>query len=278
MIYDACTLVSPAGTLALGAVTHTPAGTSGFTVEVNTAAAPLVIYRQELRQAPGGIVVPGRRGPREVVISGQVLGVDRNDLAERWAELLGFLTDLDGELLGVQVTVPAADIFTSSVTRVMYGAIDGGLNVERVTPLAEAFEVRLVCPDPVAYDTDTSVDTLAAAPGVSVTNAGDATVGATFVVAGPPSGTTTGLRVGNTTTGRKVELAGLEFEAGDELVVVTTPGREEVTLNGASIAGTVDVASRWPLLVPGTNRLYLTRTAGSGTMSGTVEWRSGWVS
>ena len=278
MIYDACTLVSPTGSLALGAVTHTADGTSGITVEVNTSPAPLVVYRSELKQAPGGIVAPGRRGPREVTLRGQVLGVDRNDLAAKWSQLLAFLTDLDGELLGLEVTVPPADIFSPAVTRVLYGAVDGGLQVERVTPLAEAFEVTFVCPDPVAYNKVTKTATLAAAPGVSATNTGDAPVGATFTIAGPSSGTTTGLRVGNTTTGRRVELTGLTFEAGDELVIVTTPGREQVLLNDASVAGTVDVASRWPLLRPGVNQLYLTRTAGSGTLTGTVEWQDGWVS
>jgi hypothetical protein len=278
MIYDACTLIGPTGTLALGNVTHTTAGSSGYTVELNTTPGPLVVYRSELKQTTGGIVVPGKRGPREVTIRGQVLGINRHDLAGRWAALMAFLGDLDGELLGVSVEVPPADpLFALPTTRTLYGAIDGGLEVERLTPLAESFELRLICPDPVAYGI-TEIETLTGTPGVTVTNAGDGQVGAVFVIAGPSSGTATAVRIGSTTTGKKVDVSGISLASGDELVLDTTPGRETLTVNDVSVAGTIDVASRWPLLLPGTNQVYVTRTGGSGDLTGTVEWRSGWVS
>jgi hypothetical protein len=75
-----------------------------------------------------------------------------------------------------------------------------------------------------------------------------------------------------------VTLAGISFTAGGVIVIDTTPGRETVTLNDGSIVGKVDLASRWPLLAPGANQLFVERLAGSGTPTGSVEWRDGWVS
>lgn len=278
MIYDACELIGPDGTLALGTVTHSPEGSSGYTCELNTAAAPLVVYRADLKQSQGSVVVPGRRSARELVLRGQVVGTTRADLAARWSTLLRYLGDLDGGLLGVRVTIPADDLFTLPQTRVMRGAIDGTIGTERVTPLAETFEVRIVCPDPVAYADTTNTATLTGPPGVSVTGAGDTPVAFEATIAGPSSGTVTGLRIGNTTTGDAVTVTGISLTAGGVVEFDSTPGRETLKVDNVSVAGKITAASRWPLVRPGTNQIFVEVTAGTGTPTGTIEWADGWVS
>jgi hypothetical protein len=271
MIYDTCTLIAPSGaTLALGTVTHTATASHGYICELDTSPAPLSLYRADLLQAAGSVVVPGKRQAREITIRGTVLGQTQADLASRWSTLMGFFDDLGGDLLGVRFTV-------GTVTRTLYGAVDGGLAVRRVTPLAEEFEVTIICPSPLASGSTLRTVTLSAHPGTTAVNAGDGAVPVTFRVAGPSSGTATAVRVGNSNNGTFVEVSGISLTAGGELIIDTTPGRETVLLNDASIAGKVTPLSRW-VTVRGTGKLYVTRTAGSGTVTGTAEWVDGWVS
>jgi len=271
MIYDACTLVAPSGaTLTLGTVTHTSTASYGYTCQLDTSPGPLAVYRADLLQAAGSIIVPGKRAAREITVRGAVLGQTTADLAARWSTLVSFFDDLGGDLLGVRFTV-------GTTTRTLYGAVDGGLSVRRVTPLAEEFEVTLLCPDPLSVGATLKSVNVSAHPGTNATNAGDGAVPVVFRLDGPSSGTATAVRVGNSTNGTFVEVAGIVFTTSDELVIDTTPGRETVLLNGASIAGKVTALSRWVTL-RGTGKLYVTRTAGSGTVTGTAEWLDGWVS
>jgi hypothetical protein len=272
MIVRTVTLTSATGaSVTLGRVAFAAGSAYGYTLDrADLSPAPREPRKQALPLVGGGVVTPGRRGIRTVELDGQVIGrtpAEANALARQLVALVGDEGD-DG-----YTTVT----YTPEGTTVaLTGTLDGPVDLDHRGGSTIAYRLRLVCPDPLAYAVTGRTVTASAAPGTAFTANGNAEVWPRIEVVA--TGTVTGLRVGNTATGRFVQLDGLTLTTGQAVVIDTRPGYEAVTVNGVNGMGKRNANSRWPSFVPGANRLYATVLGGGGTVAVTATFRDGWAS
>lgn len=273
MMLDTITIRPPSfADVVLGVLATDTAGLPyGYTLDAGSriSPGPLRVWREELEFSTGGLVVPGRRGPRTVELNGRVIGRDDDETNELARLLAEACSDHGPALVELAYTV-------EGVARVLEGTVDGELTFARDGGWL-TYQVAFVCPDPVAHAETVTTVTLSGAPGATCSNTGNAEVWPLYEVT-VTSGAPTGIKVGCTTTGRYVELAGLTTTTGDVLTIDTTPGSQRVELNGVSARSKMTALSRMHSLPAGDSQAYVTVTAGTGAVSATVEFRSGWVS
>lgn len=259
------TLLRGAKTVTLGVLTDG----EGFTLERSTLnPGSRVLDRSELPLVNGQTVTPGRLSGRVVELSGTIVADTRQDAHALYEDLVACVGDAGATPVTVRYT-------PRSTTVELDGYLDGAVTVEPAGGPWLTYTLTLVCPDPVAKSQTTQTATVGTfASPATVTNAGDATVWPVVTVT--IDGTVTSLRVGNQDTGDYVELDALP--AGDELVIETAPGRESVLLDGVPVMDALTSASRFFGLRAGTNEVYRTKLAGSGSITASVDWRDGWVS
>lgn len=263
MITRTISLSAPgASTVTLGLVDE--ATGTGFTLEKSTIyTPPRALATSDLPLVAGGLVVPGRYGTRRIDVSGTIVAPSPESASGLYRALVDVLRDRGN----TPVTLTYAP---EGFDRELEGFLDGEVEGSAAGGPYIAFRFRLVCPDPLAYGP--TVNTGVA--GASVTNAGNAEVYPTTVVA--LSGTVSSLRLGNTTTSSYLQLDGLP--AGSTVTVEHRPGFESVELDGVPVLDKLNVASVfWPL-VPGANDVYVTVLSGGGSASASLAWRDGWVS
>lgn len=276
MFYTDLRLIDPTGrTIRFDHFTFdSAANVSGYAVDsLEINPAPVALTRQNLSRAPGAVVVAGRSEAREVRIRGYIVAPTRQSannyrrsLAAACGDHLGDLSRLYYRAEGHNV---AKDLYVlPNGQGVTFGAPEG---------LLIPFEVNLIAPDPVAYG-PTEQQALGS-PGspATVTNAGNAYVYPTATLTVSGSGTLSSVQVRCQTTGCFFRLDGLAASAGDVIEMVSTPGQEEVTLNGSSVYGKHNSASRWWALPPGDSQWFVQRLSGTATVGGTLSWRPGWV-
>ncbi len=262
------TLVPPTGAgLVLGAVTYAGGVPSGYTLEtMRMDPGDRALTVAPLPLVPGGLVVPGRQGAREIELGGTIVAGSAISARTLRRNLINVLRDRGESGVLVQWSPDGSVVELT-------GYLDGAVECESAQGSHFlTYRFRLVCPDPVALSTVEASASLSGVPGVTVVNGGTATTWPEFTLT--LAGTVDNLRIGNTTTGEYLQLNGLP--GGATLQVVTRPGFESIT-RGGSVLDKLDVLSRWPSLPPGSSQFYVTVTAGGGSASGVVRYRSGWV-
>lgn len=271
MILTEVTLTTTAGaTVTLGAPALIGGHAVGYTLDkADVSPAPRAPRQQTLPLVGGGVVTPGRPGIRTIEVEGLVIGrtaSETNGLARALVEVLADEGDMGFTAIA----------FEREGTEVqLLGTLDGRVDLEERGGTLIRYRARLVCPDPTAYALDSRSVAAAASPGTDFDVYGDVPAWPTFTLTA--SGAVTSLRIGNTTTGRFVQLDGLDLDTGDEVVITTRPGYEAITINDANGMAYRASTSRWVRFVPGANRLYVTVLGGAGTLTAAATWADGWV-
>ena len=244
-------------------------GRYGYTLETwELSPAGFGVEVQPLPYTTGALVTNGRRRERNIRLAGTIVGRTDVEVNELRRALVGVLRDWGSDTLSVRFNPEGTPVeLRATVREATFRTQDGLVR----------YDVELVAGDPVAYALTDTVVTLSAHPGTLTTHEGDADVWPEFEVE-VLTGTPTAIRVGNSTTGEYVELSSLVTAAGEVIAVTTKPGEERVTKDGVTQMNRRTAASRWPRIQPGANRLYVTVTAGGGTVGGSATYRAGWVS
>jgi hypothetical protein len=208
----------------------------------------------------GGVVAPGRAETRTVELSGIVVATSYRRAHQLFRQLVRVVADRGPDPVGIFYT-------PDDVQLELAGYLSGSVEAQPAGGTFLRYRLTLECPDPVAKGDGKTAD-LTAGP----VNGGDAPVWPTLTLT--LSGTVTSLRVGSTTTGDFVELAGL---SGSVVFIDSRPGFETVEVDGVAALDTLTTASTFFPLLPGGNDLYVTVLAGGGSAAGQVEWRDGWL-
>lgn len=239
-------------------------------VDIRVDPAALAVFRQDLAQLVGALAVQGRRTARVVSIEGTVVGTDRVDVNQRARALGEILSDHADELVRIRYDA-------TGETLELGGVVDGAPEFEPVYgKQALRFTASLICPSPVALEVTSKNVALSPSPGTACTNDGNATVWPVFT-ATVGSGTVTSIRIGNSSTGDKTTLTGLNMTAGQVLTLDGTPGRQVLNIDGVRVWDKRVAGSRWPSLPAGDSDLYVEVLAGGGTLSSRdATWRDGW--
>lgn len=265
------TLTNAVGaSVTLGAVSYTSGHAVGYTLtKADLSPAPRAPRQQALPLVGGGVVTPGRPGIRVVTLEGQVLARTRTEANELRAALAAVVADQgDAGYVTIGYT-PQATALT------LTGTLDGTAEFDTGRGTTVGYRLRFVCPDPLAYSATVRTVTAAGSPGTSFTVLGDASSWP-IITATVASGTVTAITIGNSTTGLSVQLTGLSLTTGKAITIVTRPGYEQVTVDGANGMGKRAANSRWVSFVPGVNKFYATVTGGTATVTAT--WQDGWAS
>lgn len=271
MLVKTVQLVSPvAGSVTLGSTSIVGGVRVGYTLSQASRIdpAPFDPVRQPLPYTTGELVTPTRRLGREVVLRGTILAASATDAhaaRRRLAEVCG---DQRASLIAVR--------WTPENTLVELGATPVSVAFPRTRGVLVDYELTLFAPDPVAYAVTPVEVTLAAHPGALTTNTGNADVWPEILVT-VASGSPEAIRVGNSTTKENLTVAGLTTSVGDELRIISAPGKWEVTLDDVSVMSSRTNTSRFWAIRPGANSLFTTVTAGGGTVTATATFRPGWV-
>lgn len=234
----------------------------------------------------GGYVGAHLYGMRNVSIPLLIYGTSPNEFETRKA---AFTSVIENGEVTVNVTTNDARQFTFDAV-----IVDADFPYDP-NPLKSEGNLELLAPDAILYDNSTSglvSATLARQTGggltwpltwpltwsagsgpTNVVNSGSTVVYPTITL----SGVMTNPTITNTTTGLAFKLTPFTSTTGDVVVIQMAPTKRTVLLNGGSIAPLVptDGSSSWFGLVEGTNRLVLTTSSGSDTVTGLVEWKPG---
>lgn len=273
MLIDTVTLAPPTGDpITLTAAPGFEGGArTGFVLDRAEIGVPAPrVDRTPLLYTVGEHVTSSPEGARPVSLSGSIIAGSRAAVNALRAELLRVCRHHKGGPVAVRYTPADVEVELSCVVEQVEVPTADGARL--------SFTLELLAADPVAYrvgaeDTETLGSSGAPA---TVENMGDTEVWPTFTITGPSSGTTTGLVLGNSSTGETLTLAGLTFESGDVIEVVTRPGYEAITQDGVNLMGKRSAGAWFWALPPGASGVYLTATGGTGT-SGDIAWTPGWV-
>ena len=272
MLLNTVTLVAPDGaSVTLG---WQPPGDLDFLLDVADVGG--IEHTADVRDRPteaGAYDFRTRAGARQVRLAGRIVGsspAHTRQLARKLSHVAARVGVSD-HLVRIRWDRDGSQVEASGrlVGRAEFGPDDEAPN------LWETFDLIFTCPDPLAYATGETVVALTPLPGTLTSNAG-AQVWPTVTVAGPTSGTTTELTVGNQTVGRRLELSGLTLSYGSVVEVVCAPGREFVTVDGVPALDRLSVASRFFPVRSGDQRLYVTVLGGSG-LTAEARYRTGWA-
>jgi hypothetical protein len=264
MILRTISLRSPLATVVLGDPSYASGHAVGFTLDsAEMNAGPQRLQRDGYPLAPGGMVTQLPVEPREVQLSGRL-----------WATSAAEANALRSQLVQACTGLVTIEFAPGAATLELTGLLDGSVELSDPAGYCMRFRLRLVCPDPVAYETSETTVAVGGAAG-PVVNAGDGEVwpDLRFTVV---SGTLTALSVSSTRTSRTLALSGLSAAAGTVITVAMLPGYEEVLVGTTPAMHRVTAASRFWSLLPGSNAVTVTATGAS--VSGTCSFRSGWVS
>lgn len=232
----------------------------------------------------GGYVGAQHFGLRNVSVPGQIIG---NNPAEYEAvrKALAAAVPLD-TILPLEITTVAGNQI------VLYCKLVK-LDIPFVNnPITTRYNLELVAPDPVIYDNSAGgLNSLAISPvrgggitwpitwpitwtgssgPVTAHNAGEVVMSPVVTL----TGSMTNPILTNVTTDQFVDLTGL---IANNSTVVIDMGAPSVLLDGGTALPYVSTASEWIGLVPGDNLLRLTTSNNADTVTGTVEWRTGYM-
>jgi hypothetical protein len=272
MIISTVTLTTGSLTVTLGEVTYTAGNAHGYTLDKSDLSpAPRQVRQQALPLVGGGVVTPGRPGIRVVELEGLVLGRTPAEANELAAALAACVAD-QGDAGYTVISYTPRDV-ELELTATLDGQVrfDGGKN-----SCAIRYQMRLVCPDPLAYSATIRDVTATTTPGTSFSVLGDATVWPDVQIVA--TGSATSVRVGNSTSGQFIQLDDLTLTAGNTVTIRTRPGYEQVLVNGTNGMAKRNAASRWFNFAPGENKFFATVLGGGGTVEVTATWRDGWAS
>jgi phage-related protein len=260
------TLIGPSGaSVTLGALTYAN-GASGYTLE----RADLSPAERRLTTAPlplvtGEVVSAGRHGARRVSLGGTVVGTDRSAVQVLRAKLVGIVADQGSSPVVVRYRSAGEDMELA-------GYLDGTVSFGSTGGAFVTFDLELLCPDPVARSVEPEELTLTSGTTRSASNRGNYTTQPLIELT--PSGTVTRIRVRNSVTGEQLDVAGL---TSGTIEIDCRPGLETIRQNGVQILAGLTDTSRFLSLVPGVNRLLVTVVTGTGTLTGTLTYRHGWI-
>lgn len=240
--------------ITLGLVTYTNGEPSGYTIDtlkLDPAGRRLNI--KELPLVTGSLVAPGKLGERDVTVSGMIVGADAQAVRVLRRALINVLKDQGTSFVTLKWTPEATEV---SVT----GYLNGAVECESTGSHFLSYIFTVTCPDPVAYATTASSQTI----GGTATTLGNAEVFPLMQV----NTTAATVVISNTTTLQTMTLTSM---TNGVCQISTKPGYESITLNGVSIMQKLSSASKFILLQPGAN--VITCTGCTGLMG----WYNGWV-
>lgn len=204
----------------------------------------------ERQTAHGGLVLDNRYAARQLGLIGTAVA---EDSAGYWAAYHGIATEtnfLNRFTTGQMLLTQDEDI-TRRLTVVRTGLLRRCVDSERVL----AFEISLRADDPLKYsDDDTTLTTSG-----SALNGGNAPTHPTFTL------TSSGAPV--LSDGDLTWTATASLPSG---TVIDMGAKTVIDGSGNDLIASVDVASQWFALEPGT-------TAVSSTVAGTWTWRDAWL-
>lgn len=266
MLLEQITLIGNGATIVLGDLTFDEdSNATGYTIDrADLDPADYMVRKEDLPLAYGGVVTQGPPTYREVSITGMVLGTSATHAHELRRELVACLR---GQV-SIRYT-PEADELE------LIGRLDGSIDFSEAGGPYLSYQMKIACADPVAYKVEASSAEIATTPGTECMNEGDGPVWPSFSFE-VTSGTVTGAKVTNSTSGRYLELTGLSLTTGDVIEITSQPGYEDVLIEGVSSLDKLTLGSRFFDLRPGVNTLIKVITGGGADV--TAGWRSGWVS
>jgi len=260
-------LVGPDGfELSIGLLSVSGGSVAGFTLEsLDLSPAPRPVDTKPLPLVQGALVTAGRLTARQVRVSGMVVAPTPVEVSLLRAALVRVLGDF-GE------TPTLLRWLYDGTTVEVSGFLDGQVRFSSTRSAYLRFDFLLTCPDPVAYEVDEQSEVVSSSGAVVLQNVGSSRVWPRFVLT--LGAGVTGVTVANADSGESMVLSDLD---GSVLEIETRPGFESVLLDGVSAVGSLSDASQFVSLRPGGNTVSVSVSAGSGSVSGDVVWRSGWV-
>lgn len=229
---------------------------------------------------------PSWLASRIITVQGEAQALDKPS-ALLAADIVSSVCSDPTQLYTLQVTEPGRPTRRASVR------LNAATKVSDLTDTSFAWQIQFKAPDPRRYDATETVLTLypptgadgglsvpvtvpfsIATSGVSssmatVTNAGTVACRPVVTLAGP----LVDPQIANVTAGRTLSLT-ITLVAGDTLILDFD--RRSVLLNGtASRSSTITASAAWWELPPGGSDLVF--TAGGGSGSATVRFRSSWL-
>lgn len=247
---------------------------------------PIRTSQGVLSGTDGGYIGAQNYGPRNIAISGTIATRSPADTAAL-CRALQVATPIRTDLPLEVVTVDGRNVITT--TRLI--KLDMPLSPN---PLVARFNLELVAPDPLLYDGSASgLNSVAISPArgggvrwpmrwkplwkggtvpVTATNNGTVVI---YPVA-TLTGSMTNPILTNLTTGEFIKLDAFSTAAGSQVVI--DMAQHTVSVDGGSAYRFLSADSRWIGLVPGNNALRLNTGSGSDTVTGVVEWRTGYLS
>lgn len=263
MNFKKVTLTAPNGQFVeLGE--YNSASRSGFTLERSSIQpAPRIVFSDNLPLVPGGIVAPGKLAGRTVELSGTVVGNDDSETYNLARDLVAVTRDRGFNPVVISYEAGGIDLE-------LEGFLSGSVEIVPVerSPWFTYF-LTLECADPVAKG-EQEEETI---PGNVVTG-GTTEVFPSILL--EFTGEVTSVRVNSPTAGEFVQLDGLSALA-EEVLIDNRPGFEVVEVDGVSALNLLNVASTFFALLPGVNVIEVTVLAGTGSASGSIAWRDGYV-
>jgi hypothetical protein len=268
VLISTITVVAPDGEQVVLGANSVP----GYTLEsVSLDPAPIAVVRRDLPAVTGGVVLPGRRDVRIVELSGIILAPSATAAHAMRRTLVRVFGDHGKDALRLAYQPENVEVELRGYTDGAPTFTDLGGNLLR-------FQVSIICPDPVALSTETqTVPVPVGGATASAAHYGDADVWPVITITAV--GSLTGVTVSNAAAGGKAfTLTGLSVAAGQQIVIITTPGRESVKAGGVSVMDKRTTSSRFWAIKPGSNQLSASYTGSGSAPLVSVTYREGWVS
>lgn len=272
MILSEVILRSPDGrTAAIGQGDYNSAGDLvGYMLDsIDLNPAPLLVFTEEQRYRTGGLVMPGHRTMRSVLINGTIVASSQAESNRLRRELVEICGDHGADLVAI--------VFSpEDIEMQLLGTCEGSITFADRGGYQQTFSIRMVCADPIAHSTGTEVQISLGSTATAVENLGNAEVFPTYTI-DILTGTLTALSIANASTNKTLELGALSLAAGQQIIVRTTPGLEAVKVDGSSLMAKRTASGRkFPHLRPGENTMTVTATG--ATVDAIVSYRHGWAS
>lgn len=225
-------------------------------------------------------------GIRDVAVPLTVYGDDPASHEQRRSDLITALTNDDGKVT-VQIVTDGGHAY------VLYGRLMPFDMPLSGNPIKSSMTIELECDDPLIYDD--GIGASFTAP-LFKTKPGGVTFPLTFPLIFTPStlpativnngavpifpvitlsGSMTAPVIKNTTTGSVFSMS--DLHTGDDDVLKIDMQRHTLMLNGDSAYQHRDLGSSWIYLMQGSNQLTLDTSSSGDTVTGVVEWRSGYL-